>query len=108
MTPRAALLDQRGFLEVVVVLEFFLGVEVIERTEELVEPVRGGQRLVRVAQVVLAELRGHVALVFEQFGDRHVTCLQPFLRAGEADLSMPVRKPDWPVMKQARPAVQLC
>ena len=80
------LLDQRRVLEVVLVLELFLGVEVIERTEELVEPVRGRQRLVGVAQVVLAELRGHVALVLEQFGDRHVTSLQPFLRAGEPDL----------------------
>ena len=80
------LLDQRGILEVVLVLELFLGVEVVERAEELVEPVRGRQRLVRVAQVVLAELRGHVALLLEQFGDRHVTCLQPFLRAGQADL----------------------
>ena len=80
------LLDQRRILEVVLVLELFLGVEVVERAEELVEPVRGRQRLVRVAQVVLAELRGHVALVLEQFGDRHVTCLQPFLRAGQADL----------------------
>ena len=80
------LLDQRRILEVVLVLELFLGVEVVERAEELVEPVRGRQRLVRVAQVVLAELRGHVALVLEQFGDRHVTRLQPFLRAGQADL----------------------
>ena len=80
------LLDQRGILEVVLVLELFLGVEVVERAEELVEPVRGRQRLVRVAQVVLAELRGHVALVLEQFGDRHVTGLQAFLRAGQTDL----------------------
>ena len=80
------LLDQRGILEVVLVLELLLRVEVIERAEELVEPVRGRQRLVRVAQVVLAELRGHVALLLEQFGDRHVTRLQPFLRAGQADL----------------------
>ena len=80
------LLDHRGILEVVLVLELLLGVEVVERAEELVEPVRRRQRLVCVAQVVLAELRGHVALVLEQLGDRHVTRLQPFLRTGQADL----------------------
>ena len=80
------LLDQRRILEVVLVLELFLGVEVVERPEELVESVRGRQRVVGVAQVVLAELRGHVALVLEQLGDRHVTRLQALFRAGEADL----------------------
>jgi len=33
-----------------------LGVQVLERAEELAEPVRGRQVLVAVAQVVLAEL----------------------------------------------------
>ena len=86
-TPRVLyFFDHLGIFEVVLVLELLLRVEVVERAEELVEPVRGRQRLVRVAQVVLAELRGHVALLLEQFGDRHVTRLQPFLRAGQADL----------------------
>ena len=41
---------------------------------------------VAVAEVVLAELRGHVALRLEQLGDRDVPRLQPFLRARQADL----------------------
>ena len=71
-------------LEVVGILRLLLRVEVVERAEELVEPVGGGQRLVGVAQVVLAELRGDVALVLEQLGDGHVARLQalPSRRAG--------------------------
>ena len=78
--------DERRVLEVVLVLELFLGVEVVERAEELVEPVRGRQRFVGIPQVVLAELRRHVTLILEEFGDGHVTGLQPFLRARQADL----------------------
>ena len=33
---------------------------------------------------------------------------KPSFAPGRPTLSMPVRKPDWPVMKHARPAVQLC
>ena len=54
---RAVFLDQRRVLEVVRILRLLLGVEVVERAEELVEAVRGGQVLVAVAEVVLAELR---------------------------------------------------
>ena len=87
ITPRVAeLFDHRRVFEVVGILELFLGVEVIERAEELIEPVRGGQVLVEVAEVVLAELRGHVALRLEQFCDGHVARLQAFLRAGQTDL----------------------
>ena len=83
---RLVLLDHRRILEVVRILELLLGVEVVERAHELVEAVRGGQVLVEVAEMVLAELRGHVALRLEQLRDRHVARLQPFLRARQADL----------------------
>ena len=66
---RAEFLAQLRVLEVVRMLGLVLGVEVIERAEELVEAVRGGQVLVEVAEVVLAELAGHVALRLEQLGD---------------------------------------
>ena len=66
---RAEPLPQLRVLEVVGVLGLVLGVEVVERAEELVEAVRGGQVLVEVAEVVLAELAGHVALRLEQLGD---------------------------------------
>ena len=41
----------------------------IEVAEELVEAVDGGQELIEVAQVVLAELAGGVALRFERGGN---------------------------------------
>ena len=86
-TPRVPnLLAQFGVLEIIGMLGLVLGVQVVERAEELVEAVRGRQVLVEVAQMVLAELAGHVALRLEQFGDGHVFLLQAFLRAGQADL----------------------
>ena len=73
ITPRVPnFLLQLGILEVVGILRLLLGVEVVERAEELVEAVRGRQVLVEVAEVVLAELAGHVALRLEQLGERHV------------------------------------
>ena len=81
-------LDQLRILEVVGILELFLGVEVVERAHELVEAVRGGQVLVEVAEVVLAELRGHVALRLEQLREGDVARLEPLLRARQADLEV--------------------
>ena len=63
---RPVLLAHLRILEVVRMLRLVLGVEVVERAEELVEAVRGRQMLVEVAEVVLAELPGHVALRLEQ------------------------------------------
>ena len=79
-------LAERRVLRVVLVLGLFLGVEVVEIAEELVEPVVGGQVLVAVAQVVLAELRRRVAERLEQLGDGRVLAAQTFPGAGEADL----------------------
>jgi hypothetical protein len=53
------------------------------KEHELIETVGGGERLVGVAEVVLAELRGHVALRLEELRERDITRLQPFLRARE-------------------------
>jgi xanthosine utilization system XapX-like protein len=59
---RTELLLELRALRVVGVLGLFLGVQVVEVAEELVEAVVGRQHLVAVAEVVLAELAGHVAL----------------------------------------------
>ena len=75
-----------GGLRVVGVLRLFLGVEVIEVAEELVEAVHGRQELVAVAEMVLAELAGHIALRLEQFGERRVLVRQAFLRRRQPDL----------------------
>src|SRR5215471_18708307 len=58
----------------------------VEIAEELVEAVHGGQELVAVADVVLAELAGRIALRLEQLGQRRVLVRQPFLCSREADL----------------------
>jgi hypothetical protein len=52
--------------EVVILLRLFLGVQVIQVAQELVEPMVGRQHVVQVAQVVLAELPRRVALIFQR------------------------------------------
>ena len=59
-------------LRIVRQLRLFFGVEVIEIAEELVEAVHRRQRLVAVADVVLAELSGGIAEVLQQAADRGV------------------------------------
>ncbi len=71
---------------VVLVLRLFLGVEVVEVAEELVEAVVGRQVLVLVAQVVLAELAGRVAVGLQQAGDGRVLFPHAELGARQADL----------------------
>ena len=66
-----------------------LGVEMVERAEELVETVRGGQGFIGVAEMVFAELRSHVALRLEQLGDGHITRLQALFRTRQANLEQP-------------------
>ena len=84
--PRPELLLQRGILEVVRVLRLFLGVQVVEVAEELLEAVRRRQHLVTVAEVVLAELARHVALCLQQRGDGRVFLLHALRGARQADL----------------------
>ena len=83
------LAQQRRLLSggIVLVLGFFLGVEVVQVAEELVEPVGGRQVLVQVAEVVLAELAGRVAQRLEQFGDRRILLLQTDVDPGHPDLA---------------------
>ena len=58
----------------------------VEVAEELVEAVGGRQELVAVAEVVLAELPGHVALRLQELSDGRVFLLQSLRRAGQTDL----------------------
>ena len=58
----------------------------IEVAEELVEAVHGRQKLVAVAEMVLAELAGRVAERLQQLGDRRILRLKPDGRARQADL----------------------
>jgi hypothetical protein len=84
------------------------GVEVVERAEELVEAVSRGQRLVGIAEMVLAELRGRVAPALSNWAMVTSRACKPSFAPGRPTLRLPVRRPTWPVMKAERPAVQLC
>ena len=85
-TPGAELLAKCWILWVVDIFRLVLGVEVVQVAEELVEAVVGGQVLVPVAEVVLAELAGHVAMVLQQPGDGRVFLLHAQGGAREPDL----------------------
>ena len=85
----------------------FHRVQVIEIAEELVEAVHRGQELVPVAEVVLAELAGGVAQRLERGGDGHRLAGRPLVAPAWPTVVMPVRTGSSPVMKLARPAVQL-
>ena len=90
---------ERRILRIVGVLGLFLGIEVIEVAEELIEAVHRRQELVAVAEMVLAELAGGVAERLQRLGDGDVLRLQAERGARQADFGVPVRRPDWPVMK---------
>jgi hypothetical protein len=60
---------------------------VIEVAEELVEAVIRRQMLVKVAQMVLAELPGGIALLFQKRGDGDVLFLHALRRARHAHLA---------------------
>ena len=83
---RSELLLERRILGIVGQLRFFLGIQVIEIAEELVEAVHGRQIFIAVAEVVLAELAGGVAERLQQLGDGRVFLLQADGGAGHADL----------------------
>ena len=83
---RSELLLELRVLRIVRVLGFLLGVEVVEVAEELVKAVVGRQHLVQVAQMILAVLRGHVALFLQQPGDGRVLYGYAFLCPRQTDL----------------------
>ena len=58
----------------------------VEIAEELVEAVHRRQRLVAIADMVLAELSGSVAEILEQTADRGIELAHAHRRAGKADL----------------------
>ena len=107
-TARAELLAEFRIIRIVLVLGLFLGIEVIEIAEELVKAMHGGQELVAVALVVLAELTGGIALRLQDRCHGHVGFLPALGAPGTPTLVMPVRSGLLPPMNAARPAVQLC
>ena len=86
---RAELRLEGRILRIVRMLRLVLGVEVIEVAEELVEAMHGRQEFVAVAEMVLAELSGRIALRLQQLGDGRILRRQPFLGSRQANLQQP-------------------
>ena len=85
----------------------FHRIQVIEIAEEFVESMNGRQELVQVAKVVLAELAGGIAHRLQRRGDGRRLAGMPIVAPAWPTVVMPVRIGSSPVMKFARPAVQL-
>ena len=60
----------------------------VKRPVELVEPVKGGQEFISVAEMVFAKLGGGIALRLEQLGDGHVAVLESLFGPRHADLGV--------------------
>src|SRR6187200_2117519 len=69
----------RKFLlwRIVIHFRLFFCVEVIKIAKELVEPMIGRQHMVKVAQMVLAELPCSIILFLQQCGYRHYLFIHP-------------------------------
>src|SRR5439155_20269683 len=72
-------------LRIVGMCRVFHRVEVIQVSEELVEPMDSGQKLIEIAQVIFTELTSCIALRFERSGDRTSLRWDAGLSAGLAD-----------------------
>ena len=83
---RAVFLSERRVLRIVRIVGLFLGIEVVEVSEELIESVHGGQMLVAIAEVVLAELAGRIAEILHELPNRGILEAQTERRAWRADL----------------------
>ncbi len=85
---RPELLPKFGIrrVRIVGVLRLLLGVEMVEVAEKLVEAVHRRQEFVAVAQMVLAELAGDVALRLQELGERRILVGQALLGRRQADL----------------------
>jgi hypothetical protein len=76
-------------LRVVGIFRLLLRIEVVEVAVELVEAVHGRQVFVAVAEMIFADLRGHVAVGLQELRDRRVLVLKTLSRARQADLEQP-------------------
>ena len=65
-TAWSELLGEFSRLRVIRMLRLFLGIQVIQVSEKLVEAMVRRQMLIEIAEVVLAVLGGHITVVLEQ------------------------------------------
>jgi hypothetical protein len=99
---------ERWVFRVVGMFRLLLGVEVIEIAEELVETVHRRQKLIAVAEMVLAKLAGCIAERLSASAMVMSCGCRPRVAPGSPTLESPVRSVAWPVRNEDRPAVQLC
>src|SRR5215472_1791523 len=99
-STRPEFLSERRVFWVVVILRFFLSVEVIEIAEELVEAVDRRQELVSVSKMVLAELPGCVPELFQKLRDGGIFRRKTLLRSGQAHFRQPCS--DWALSRDER------
>jgi hypothetical protein len=92
-TARAKLLAKLWILGIVRIFGFFLGVEVIEIAEELIETMHCWQMLVAVAKMVLAKLAGGVAEVLQELCNRRILGTKAQRRSRHTNLRQ--TGPDW-------------
>src|ERR1700722_17376440 len=78
---RTEALPEVGHFRIVVLVRLFHGIEVVEDSVELVEPVYGRQIFVAVAQMIFANLRGRVTFGLKQFRNRRIPILDALFRA---------------------------
>jgi len=94
---RAILLFELRIFRVVIGLRFLLRIKVVKVAEELVEAVHRRQVFVLVAQVILAELAGSVALLLQEITDGRRPIGDTVRRAGHADGQQP--RAEWMLTK---------
>jgi acetylornithine/succinyldiaminopimelate/putrescine aminotransferase len=75
-------------------LGLFLGIEVVQVAEELIEAMIGRQVLVLVAEMILAELASGIAERLERLRNRDVTFCRPTGAPGVRTFDKPVRNAD--------------
>ncbi len=99
--------DIQQILSIVGMRRVFHRIKVIHIAKEFVKAVNTGQVFIEIPEVVLTELAGGVAHGLQHGGNGHRLGRYAYFRASLADGVIPVRIGSSPVMKFARPAVQL-
>ena len=78
---------QHHVTRVILVLWLLLGIQVVQVAKELVESMIGGQVLITVTEVVLAELASGITQRFEHFCYGRILLTEAFLGTRQADLA---------------------
>src|SRR5262249_27050729 len=82
---RAELLFELRVLGIVGILRLLFGVEVVKIAEEFVEAMDSRQKLVAIAEVILAELAADITLWLEELSDGRILRLDSQCRSWQAN-----------------------